>query len=89
MPQIELAAGDHVDVLVFRNMDAITPEDEALFKAYADQWQVQIWLQSPRAGYGAPALPARRAGTDLQLPEFGITMPFKPTEFTQVNPHQP
>src|SRR5690606_32303062 len=24
---------------------------------------------------------------DYSLPEFGITMPFRPTDFTQVNPH--
>jgi 23S rRNA (uracil1939-C5)-methyltransferase len=27
------------------------------------------------------------AALAYQLPQFGITMPFRPTDFTQVNPH--
>ena len=87
MPQIELAAGENVDVLVFRNMEAITPEDEALFKAYADQWQVQIWLQPKGPDTAHPLYPLDAPALTYSLPEFGITMPFKPTEFTQVNPN--
>ncbi len=87
MPQIELAAGDQVDVLVFRNMEAITAEDEALFKAYADHWQVQIWLQPKGPDTAYPLYPLDAPALTYRLQEFGITMPFKPTEFTQVNPH--
>ncbi len=87
MPQIELAAGDRVDVLVFRNMDAITEADEALFKAYADQWNVQIWLQPKGPDTAYPLYPLDAPALTYSMPEFGVVMPFKPTEFTQVNPH--
>lgn len=87
MPQIELAAGDNVDVLVFRNMEAITPEDEVVFKAYADQWKVQIWLQPKGPDTAYPLYPLDAPALTYSLPEFGVVMPFKPTEFTQVNPH--
>lgn len=87
MPQIELAAGDQVDVLVFRNMEAITDHDEALFKAYADQWNVQIWLQPKGPDTAYPLYPLDAPALTYRLPEYGVTMPFKPTEFTQVNPH--
>jgi len=87
MPQIELAAGDRVDVLVFRNMDAITPADEDVLKAYADQWKVQIWLQPKGPDTAYPFYPLDAPTLTYSLPEFGVVMPFKPTEFTQVNPH--
>ncbi len=39
------------------------------------------------AGHRAFARPEDAAQLAYRLPEFGITMPFKPTDFTQVNPH--
>ncbi|GGP28016.1 23S rRNA (uracil(1939)-C(5))-methyltransferase RlmD [Silvimonas amylolytica] len=85
MPQIELAIGENVTVFVFRNMDAITEADEAHFKAYADQWNVQIWLQPKGPDTAYPLYPKDAPALTYELPEYGITMPFKPTEFTQVN----
>jgi 23S rRNA (uracil1939-C5)-methyltransferase len=85
-PQIELACGDSVTALVLRHMEPLSDDDIARLRAFAAPYGVQWWLQSkgpdtvklldeggPLLGYG--------------LPEFGITMPFKPTDFTQVNPH--
>jgi 23S rRNA (uracil1939-C5)-methyltransferase len=47
---------------------------------------VQWWLQAK--GPETVKL-LEEGGTPLayRLPEFGVTMPFKPTDFTQVNPH--
>ena len=42
IPQIEVAVGEHVDVLVLRILDALTPSDEALIKQFADEHQVQF-----------------------------------------------
>ena len=85
IPQIEIALGDQVDVLVLRILAPLSDADEQLLKAFADTHHVQFWLQpkgpdSARAFYpmDAPAL-------YYTLPEFNITMPFRPTEFTQVN----
>jgi 23S rRNA (uracil1939-C5)-methyltransferase len=50
---------------------------------------VQWWLQAkgPDAILRLDELPGHEtAQLAYQLPEFGITMPFKPTDFTQVNP---
>jgi len=85
MPQIELAIGENITVLVFRNMEAINEQDEAHFRAYADQWGVQIWLQPKGPDTAYPLYPLDAPALTYQMPEFGITMPFKPTEFTQVN----
>ncbi|MGQ5524586.1 23S rRNA (uracil(1939)-C(5))-methyltransferase RlmD [Chitinimonas sp. PSY-7] len=87
MPQIELALGEHVDVLVLRIMEPLTPADETLVKAFADQHTVQFWLQPKGPDTAYPFYPLDAPQLSYSLPEFGIVMPYKPTEFTQVNPH--
>ncbi|HEV2612353.1 MAG TPA: 23S rRNA (uracil(1939)-C(5))-methyltransferase RlmD [Noviherbaspirillum sp.] len=86
MPQIELAVGEDVTALVMRNMAPLTQDDESKLKAFADQYRVQWWLQPKGPDTVYPFYP-----TDVQLhyvlPEFGVKMPFKPTDFTQVNHH--
>lgn len=85
IPQIEVAVGEHVDVLVLRILDALTPADEALIRAFADAHQVQFWTQTGGPETVKPFYPPDAPGLSYSLPEFGITMPFAPTEFTQVN----
>ncbi|HSI25692.1 MAG TPA: 23S rRNA (uracil(1939)-C(5))-methyltransferase RlmD [Methylotenera sp.] len=100
LPQIELAVGEanlkgereavenkQVIVLIFRIMDALTANDKALFKAFADLHQIQVWTQTKGPDTIKPFWPL--VGQQLQygLPEFDLTYPFKPNEFTQVNPH--
>ncbi|HEX7634673.1 MAG TPA: 23S rRNA (uracil(1939)-C(5))-methyltransferase RlmD, partial [Noviherbaspirillum sp.] len=86
MPQIELAVGESVTALVLRNMAPLTVEDQDRLKAFADEYRIQWWLQPKGPDTAYPFYP-----TDVELhyvlPEFGIRMPFKPTDFTQVN-HQ-
>jgi 23S rRNA (uracil1939-C5)-methyltransferase len=86
LPQIELAVGDQVTVLVLRNMEPLTAADEVILKAFADAHSVQFWLQpkGPETVYPFYPLEPELAYT---LPEFNVRMPFKPTDFTQVN-HQ-
>jgi len=86
MPQIELAVGSEVTALVLRILEPLTEADEALLRTFADDHGVQFWLQpkGPDTAYPFYPLDAELAYT---LPEFGIRMPFKPTDFTQVN-HQ-
>ncbi|QUP55453.1 23S rRNA (uracil(1939)-C(5))-methyltransferase RlmD [Ralstonia syzygii] len=86
MPQIELAVGQDVTALVLRILEPLTSADEAELRAFADRHAVQFWLQPKGPDTVYPFYPLDRALT-YTLPEFGITMPFKPTDFTQVN-HQ-
>jgi 23S rRNA (uracil1939-C5)-methyltransferase len=86
MPQIEVAVGEHVSVLVFRVLDPITPEDEPLIREFADQYGVQIWLQSKGPETAKPFHPLEAPGLSYSLPEYDLVYPFKPLEFTQVNP---
>ena len=98
LPQIELAVGEreaefkfeHQDeqviVLVLRIMAPLSNEDEHLLKAFADQWGIEWWLQTKGPDTAMPWYP-RKHPLHYRLPEFGVIMPFKPTDFTQVN-HQ-
>ena len=82
---IELAVGEHIDILVFRTPHHPTKADQALLKSYADQWKVQIWLQAKSSEAATPFYPLDAPALSYSLPEFGIVMRYKPTEFTQVN----
>ncbi len=86
MPQIELAVGASVTALVLRILEPLTGADEALLRAFADEHKVQFWLQPKGPDTVFPFYPLD-APLDYTLPEFDIRMPFKPTDFTQVN-HQ-
>jgi len=91
LPQIELAigegeGGEQVTVMVLRVMEPPTADDQLKLKVFADLHKVQWWLQSKGPDTAVPFYPPQ---SDLHytLPEFGVKMPFKPTDFTQVN-HQ-
>jgi len=87
LPQIEVACGDRVDVLVLRIMEALNGQDEAALRAFADRHGIQFWLQPKGPDSCYPFHPLDAPALTYTLPEFGIEMPFAPTEFTQVN-HQ-
>jgi 23S rRNA (uracil1939-C5)-methyltransferase len=88
-PQIELACGDRVTALVLRHLEPLSPGDVAKLKAFAREHAaagVQWWLQ-PKGPDTVHLLEEGGEELNYALPEFGITMPFRPTDFTQVNPH--
>ncbi len=87
LPQIELAAGDSVLALVLRHLEPLSAADQQRLRAFAAEHGVQWWLQ-PQGPETVHRLD-EAAGDELAytLPEFGVTLPFKPTDFTQVNPH--
>jgi 23S rRNA (uracil1939-C5)-methyltransferase len=85
MPQIEIACGDTADVLVFRVLEPPSDADNALFKAFAEAHGVHVYLQSKGPETALPLWPEAPADLYYTLPEFGVKMPFFPTEFTQVN----
>ena len=86
-PQIEVAVGDGLTALVLRHLQPLSALDQQRLLAFsqAHSW-IQWWLQ-PKGPDTAHPLDA---GDDrvlaYDLPEFGIRMPFRPTDFTQVNP---
>lgn len=91
LPQIELAVGEKVNekpviVLILRIMDALNHNDETLLKIFADVHHVQIWTQSKGPDTIKPFWPLAAPALQYSLPEFDLIYPFKPNEFTQVNP---
>ena len=86
LPQIEVAVGAEITALVLRILEPLTEADEALLRTFADTHDVQFWLQPKGPETAYPFYPVDRE-LSYTLPEFGIRMPFKPTDFTQVN-HQ-
>ncbi len=95
IPQIELAIGEGakglITAMVLRIMAPLSGADEVALKSFADKHAVQWWLQTAGPDTAVPFYPT---GQELHyeqlhyvLPEFGLRMPFKPTDFTQVN-HQ-
>jgi 23S rRNA (uracil1939-C5)-methyltransferase len=85
-PQIELAGGDAVTALVLRHLEPLSEDDLARLRTFAVQYDVQWWLQ-PKGPDTVHLLDEGGTTLAYALPDFGITMPFKPTDFTQVNPH--
>ncbi|MBF5006260.1 23S rRNA (uracil(1939)-C(5))-methyltransferase RlmD [Diaphorobacter caeni] len=85
-PQIELACGDEVTALVLRHLNPLSDGDLAKLRAFAKQYDVQWWLQ-PKGPDTVHLLDEGGPQLAYALPDFGIHMPFKPTDFTQVNPH--
>ncbi|MEY4427976.1 MAG: hypothetical protein RLZZ182_665 [Pseudomonadota bacterium] len=94
LPQIELAVGTRVTVLVLRHLEPLSAADRQRLKDFATEhsaWNdgqhtLSWWLQ-PKGPDTVHPLDESLPGLDYTLPEFGITMPFKPTDFTQVNHH--
>ena len=87
VPQIELACGDRITALVLRHMDVLSEADKTKLRAFASiNPGLQWWLQ-PGGLETVALLDDNVPQLSYALPEFGVVMPFKPTDFTQVNPH--
>jgi 23S rRNA (uracil1939-C5)-methyltransferase len=85
LPQLELAVGEDVTVFVLRHLVPIPEEDAAKLRAFADRHGIQWWLQPKGPETAHPFYPLEAPALDYALPEFGLRLAFRPTEFTQVN----
>lgn len=86
IPQIEIAADDTTVALIFRHMDALSPQD---FEALVNFCRVREWhcYLQPKGEdtvhkVWPEGVPER---LHFEHPEFGLTMSFHPKDFTQVN----
>ncbi len=98
MPQVEVAVGEAEEApertiaLVFRILEPLAPADRERLRAFSDRPGLEVWLQ-PRGpdSISLFAREGRLADSDQEsrlgyrLPEFDIRMPYRPTDFTQVN----
>lgn len=85
------SAGAQVIALVLRHMQPLSDADRGRLQAFAAAHAgVQWWLQpkGPDTVHRLDELPGHLTGQlAYALPDFGVVMPYKPTDFTQVNPH--
>ncbi len=87
VPQIEVSVGDQVTALVLRHMTPLTDEDLVVLRKFASDHNIQWWLQSKGPETVHALEPEHESQLAYTLPEFGLRMPYRPTDFTQVN-HQ-
>jgi 23S rRNA (uracil1939-C5)-methyltransferase len=86
LPQIELAVGQApTDIaLVLRVLDTPSAEDRLRLLEFSAQHGVEFWLQ-PKGPDTVQLLQGQASMLAYHLPEFGVRMPYRPTDFTQVN----
>jgi 23S rRNA (uracil1939-C5)-methyltransferase len=90
VPQVEVACGDDVAALVFRNMDELSDSDRAALIGFGQAHDLHIYLQpkGPDTVHriwpeqGPEGGPER---LNYRLEEFDLDMAFHPMDFTQVN----
>ncbi len=98
VPQIEVAVGEIDDergrtvALVFRILEPLAPADRELLRQFSARPGLELWLQpkgpdsiSLFAREGRLAESDQESRLGYGLPEFDIRMPYRPTDFTQVN----
>lgn len=89
LPQIEVAIGDiqapGQAVLVLRILEPLSPEDETGLRAFAERHDLVLYLQPGGPATAALFHPLDAPPLAYRLPEFGVEIRFRPTDFTQVN----
>src|SRR5262245_45927822 len=85
LPQIEVAIGDEQTALVFRHLEPLTANDEALLRGFADAHKTTIYLQPKGPDSVYLFHPENAEPLHYRLPEFGVELKFRPVDFTQVN----
>lgn len=84
LPQIEVAIGDDVVALVFRNLDELVDEDVVRLIQFGQQHDIHIYLQ-PKGPESIYLIWPEQSQLSYRLDEFELEMLFKPSDFTQVN----
>lgn len=88
LPQVEVACGDAVTVLVLRHLEPLTEADRAQLRGFAREHGIEWWLQPGDESTGAPLDPP---GTPLRYAltvgagAASVEIEFRPTDFIQVN----
>jgi 23S rRNA (uracil1939-C5)-methyltransferase len=85
IPQIEVAVGDALTVLVLRVLEPVGAEDAERLKRFAEEHAVQFWLQPAGPDSARPFWPLDAPELYYTLPQFDVRIAFGPTDFTQVN----
>ena len=85
LPQVEVAIGEFCTALVLRILEPLDANDENLLRAFADRHGVVFYLQPKGPDTVYRFYPVDGPKLSYTLPEYGLELEFRPTEFTQVN----
>ncbi len=85
LPQIEVSVGDEQCALVLRNLEPLTDGDAERLRRFADEHSVTWYLQPGGPDTVALFHPLEAPPLAYSLPDFGVALRFRPTDFTQVN----
>lgn len=84
LPQVELTVADNKTALVFRILDPPTEPDLEAFRAFRRRFGVDVYLQPGGLDTVEP-LDGEYESLHYALPEFGLELGLRPTDFLQVN----
>ncbi len=86
LPQIEVAVGDNAVAMIFRVLSPPSQDDLTRFTDFQRSSGVQVYLQD-KGPDSITALPGQTApeGLYYDLPKFGVSINFTPTDFIQVH----
>lgn len=87
VPQIEIAVSDGDCGLVLRHLHPLSDADRTLLLTFEQQTDIRWYLQPGGENSVVPLDATRVPDLYYQLPDFDVTIRFRPTEFTQVNFH--
>lgn len=85
LPQIEIAVGERCTAVSLRILQALTAADERLLREFAERHGIVFYLQPKGPDSVYRFHPQSAPPLSYRLPEFGLELEFRPTDFTQVN----
>ncbi len=87
IPQAEVAVCETHTVLVLRHLQPFTRQDEASLLVFGEKHGVHVWHQPGGPDTARPVSRDDPRWLEYSLPEFGVSLRFRPADFTQVNVH--
>jgi 23S rRNA (uracil1939-C5)-methyltransferase len=84
IPQVECSVGEQAVSLIIRHMKPLVGDDLALVRDFAEQHQLQIFLQSKGPDTVVPLADYEQA-LNFRLDEYDLNYEFLPNDFIQVN----
>jgi 23S rRNA (uracil1939-C5)-methyltransferase len=84
IPQVEVAVTDSAAALVFRHLDSLGEADLAKLQSFARDQDYHVYLQAG-GPHSVRALWPKDSSLSYALPEQGIELDFRPTDFIQIN----
>lgn len=84
IPQVECSKGDSETSLIIRHMKPLTAKDAEIIDAFAQQHQLQVYMQSKGPDTVKP-IKSYLKPLSFQVENYGLTYEFLPNDFIQVN----